>query len=162
MTLARHQNGVVILILFLIALVLTVMPLPDWVRDFRPQWVTLMLIYWCLALPQRIGVGTAWTLGVFEDVLTGTLLGQHALGLSVTAFLALRLHQRIRIFPLWQQSLSVFVLLLVEHLLSLWVIGATGQPTPSLWYWMPTLVGMFLWPWFYIVLRDVRRRFKVT
>lgn len=162
MTLARHQNGVVILILFLIALVLTVMPLPDWVRDFRPQWVTLMLIYWCLALPQRVGVGTAWTLGVFEDVLTGTLLGQHALGLSVTAFLALRLHQRIRIFPLWQQSLSVFVLLLVEHLLSLWVIGATGQPTPSLWYWMPTLVGMFLWPWFYIVLRDVRRRFKVT
>jgi rod shape-determining protein MreD len=162
MTLARHQNGVVILILFLIALVLTVMPLPNWVRDFRPQWVTLMLIYWCMALPQRVGVGTAWTLGVFEDVLTGTLMGQHALGLSVTAFLALRLHQRIRIFPLWQQSLSVFVLLLVEHLLSLWVIGATGQPTPSLWYWMPTLVGMFLWPWFYIVLRDVRRRFKVT
>lgn len=162
MTLARHQNGVVILILFLIALVLTVIPLPDWVRDFRPQWVTLMLIYWCMALPQRVGVGTAWTLGVFEDVLTGTLMGQHALGLSVTAFLALRLHQRIRIFPLWQQSLSVFVLLLVEHLLSLWVIGATGQPTPSLWYWMPTLVGMFLWPWFYIVLRDVRRRFKVT
>ena len=162
MTLARHQNGVVILILFVIALVLTVMPLPDWVRDFRPQWVTLMLIYWCMALPQRVGVGTAWTLGVFEDVLTGTLMGQHALGLSVTAFLALRLHQRIRIFPLWQQSLSVFVLLLVDHLLSLWVIGATGQPTPSLWYWMPTLVGMFLWPWFYIVLRDVRRRFKVT
>jgi rod shape-determining protein MreD len=162
MTLARHHNGVVILILFVIALVLTVVPLPDWVRDFRPQWVTLMLIYWCMALPQRVGVGTAWTLGVFEDVLTGTLMGQHALGLSVTAFLALRLHQRIRIFPLWQQSLSVFVLLLVEHLLSLWVIGATGQPTPSLWYWMPTLVGMFLWPWFYIVLRDVRRRFKVT
>ncbi len=162
MTLARHQNGVVILVLFLIALVLTVMPLPDWARDFRPQWVALTLIYWCIALPQRVGVGTAWTLGVLEDVLTGTLLGQHALGLSVTAFLALRLHQRIRVFPLWQQSLSVFVLLLVEHLLSLWVIGATGQPTPSLWYWMPTVVGMFLWPWLYIILRDVRRRFKVT
>jgi rod shape-determining protein MreD len=161
-TLAKHQNGAVILILFLIALMLTVMPLPEWARDFRPQWVTLMLIYWCMALPQRVGVGTAWTLGVFEDVLTGTLLGQHALGLSVTAYITLRLHRRIRVFPLWQQSLSVFVLLLVEHLLSLWVIGATGQPTPSLWYWTPTLVGMLLWPWFYIVLRDVRRRFKVT
>jgi len=161
-TLVRHQNGGVILVLFLIALMLSVMPLPEWARDFRPQWVTLMLIYWCMALPQRVGLGTAWTLGVFEDVLTGSLLGQHALALSVTAYLTLRLHRRIRVFPLWQQSLSVFVLLLVDSLLSLWVIWATGQPTPSLWYWMPTLVGTLLWPWFYIVLRDVRRRFKVS
>jgi rod shape-determining protein MreD len=162
LTLAKHQNGAVILVVFLTALGLTVMPLPDWAKDFRPQWVPLVLIYWCLALPQRVGVGTAWTLGIGEDVITGTLLGQHALGLSLTAFLTLRLHQRIRIFPLWQQSITVLVLLLVERLLSLWVIGATGQPTPSLWYWTPTLVSMLLWPWVFIVLRDVRRRFAVT
>ena len=162
MTLAKHQNGAVILVVFLAALGLTVMPLPDWAKDFRPQWVSLALIYWCLALPQRVGMGTAWSLGLFEDVITGTLLGQHALGLSLIAFLTLRLHQRIRIFPLWQQSITVLVLLLVERLLSLWVIGATGQPTPSLWYWTPTLVGMLLWPWVFIVLRDVRRRFAVT
>jgi rod shape-determining protein MreD len=162
MTLVKHENGIVIVVVFLIALGLTVMPLPVLARDFRPQWVTLALTYWCLALPQRVGVGTGWTLGVLQDVMTGTLLGQHALGLSVAAFLAVRLHQRIRIFPLWQQSLSVLVLLLVERLLGLWVIGATGQPTPTLWYWMPTLVGTLLWPWVYIVLRDVRRRFKVS
>jgi rod shape-determining protein MreD len=162
MTLTKHQNGVVILFIFLLALMLAVMPVPGWAQDFRPQWVTLALIYWCMALPQRVGVGSAWTLGIFTDVLTGTLLGQHALSLSVTAFLAVRLHRRIRIFPLWQQSLSVLVLLLVERLLSLWIIGATGRPTPSLWYWMPTLVSTLLWPWVYIVLRDVRRRFKVS
>jgi len=162
MTLAKHQNGAVILVVFLAALGLTVMPLPDWAKDFRPQWVPLALVYWSLALPQRVGVGTAWSLGIFEDVITGTLLGQHALGLSLTAFLTLRLHQRIRIFPLWQQSITVLVLLLVERLLSLWVIGATGQPTPNLWYWAPPLVGMLLWPWVFIVLRDVRRRFAVT
>lgn len=162
MTLVKHQNGAVILVVFLAALGLTVMPLPEWAKDFRPQWVPLALIYWCLALPQRVGMGTAWSLGIFEDVITGTLLGQHALGLSLIAFLTLRLHQRIRIFPLWQQSITVLVLLLVDRLLSLWVIGATGQPTPSLWYWAPTLVGMLLWPWVFIVLRDVRRRFAVT
>lgn len=162
MTLAKHQNGAVILVVFLTALGLTVMPLPEWAKDFRPQWVPLALIYWCLALPQRVGMGTAWSLGILEDVITGTLLGQHALGLSLVAFLTLRLHQRIRIFPLWQQSITVLVLLLVERLLSLWVIGATGQPTPSLWYWAPTLVGMLLWPWVFIVLRDIRRRFDVT
>jgi rod shape-determining protein MreD len=162
MTLAKHQNGVAIVLVMTAALALAVMPLPVWAQDFRPQWVTLSLIYWCLALPQRVGVGTAWGLGVLQDVISGTLLGQHALGLSVTGYLAVRLHLRIRIFPLWQQSLSVMVLLLVERLLTLWVIGATGQPTPTLWYWMPTLVSTLLWPWVYIVLRDIRRRFKVT
>ena len=146
----------------LVALVLTIMPLPLWAQDYRPQWVALMLIYWCLALPERIGVATAWGLGIMQDVVSGALLGQHALSLSVLAFLTVRLHQRIRIFPWWQQALSVLVLLLLERLLSLWVIGTAGQPTPSPRYWIACLVGMLLWPWLYIVLRDLRRRFMVS
>jgi rod shape-determining protein MreD len=109
------HNGIVILVLFLLALVLTIMPLPLWAQDYRPQWVALMLIYWCLALPERIGVATAWGLGIMQDVVSGALLGQHALSLSVLAFLTVRLHQRIRIFPWWQQALSVLVLLLLER-----------------------------------------------
>jgi rod shape-determining protein MreD len=162
MTLSTHHNGGVILAVFTIALVLSVMPLPIWTQDFRPQWVTLALLYWCLALPHRVGVGSAWLLGVLQDVLSGTLLGQHALGLSVDAYIVVMLHRRIRIFPLWQQSLTILVLLLLERLLTLWVMGATGQPTPTLWYWVPALVGGLLWPWVFIVLRDVRRRFQVT
>jgi rod shape-determining protein MreD len=162
MTLVEHRNGVIIALAFVLALGLTVMPLPVWAQDFRPQWVTLVLIYWCLALPQRVGIGTAWSVGLLQDVLTGTLLGQHALSLTITAFLTMHLHQRIRIFPLLQQSLSVLVLLLVERLLSLWVIGATGQPTPTLWYWMPVFIGTLLWPWVFIILRNLRRRFDVS
>jgi rod shape-determining protein MreD len=142
--------------------VLTILPVPDWAEELRPQWVALTLVYWCLALPDRVGVFWAWSTGLVLDVAAGTLLGQHALSLSVVAYLVVELHPRIRIFPLWQQALSVWVLLLVERLLSLWVIGATGQPTPTLWYWAPTFVGMLLWPWIFIVLRDVRRRFRVS
>ena len=94
--------------------------------------------------------------------MTGTLLGQHALGLSLVAFLTLKLHQRTRLFPLWQQSLTVLLLLVLERLLSLWVMGAVGQPAPSIEFWAPPLIGMFLWPWIFIVLRDVRRRFRVS
>lgn len=145
-----------------LALFLTILPMPDWGQDFRPQWVALTLIYWSLALPSRIGVFWAWGVGLVLDVTTGAVLGQHALSLSVVAWLALELHQRIRIFPMLQQSISVWVLLIVERLLALWVIGATGQPTPTLWYWMPTFVGLLLWPWVYTVLRDLRRHFGVT
>lgn len=145
-----------------LALFLTILPMPDWGEDFRPQWVAMTLIYWSLALPSRVGVFWAFGTGLVLDVTIGTVLGQHALSLSVVAWLAVELHQRIRIFPLVQQAVSIWVLLLVERLIALWVIGATGQPTPTLWYWMPTLVGLVLWPWLFIVLRDVRRRFGVA
>lgn len=157
-----RQHSWVIISSLAIALLLTILPMPDWGQELRPQWVALTLIYWSLALPSRVGVLWAWGTGLVLDVTVGTVLGQHALSLSVVAWLALELHPRIRVFPLLQQAVSVWVLLLVERLLALWVIGATGQPTPTLWYWAPTFVGMLLWPWVFIVLRDVRRRFAVT
>jgi rod shape-determining protein MreD len=158
----RRSGTRVILITLAIALFLTILPMPEWAKPYRPQWVTMTLIYWALALPTRVGVFWAWGAGLVLDVTSGTVLGQHALSLSVPVYLAVELHTRIRVFPPLQQAVSVWVLLLVERLLSLWVIGATGQPTPTLWYWMPTFTGMLLWPWVFILLRDLRRRFAVA
>jgi rod shape-determining protein MreD len=145
-----------------IAMLLTILPMPDWARPYRPQWVTLVMLYWAIALPHRVGVGSGFLAGIVLDVLTGTLLGQHALGLSVVLFVAIQLHQRIRVFPLWQQSLGILVLLVVEHLLALWVIGATRGATPGLGYWAVPLIGALLWPWMFVTLRKVRRHFKVS
>jgi len=141
-----------------IALTLTVLPMPHWAAELRPQWVALTLIYWSLTQPERIGVFWAFGTGLLLDVISGTVLGQNAFTLSAVAYLAIELHQRIRIFPLWQQALSVWVLLLVERLLTVWVLGATGAPTPTLWYWMPTFFGLLLWPWLSLVLRDLGGR----
>lgn len=155
----RHY---VIYLTLMVGYLLTIMPMPDWAQIFRPQWVALILIYWCMALPDRVGVGVGFITGLLLDVLVGTLLGQHALGLSVVAFLALRLHLRVRVMPLRQQVFTIFILLLVERLLALWSTGAAGYPTPSLWYWMTPFVSMLLWPWIYLLLRKVRRRFRVS
>lgn len=152
----------VIYLTIIIGYLLTLMPLPEWAQSFRPQWVALILIYWCMALPERIGVGVGFMAGLLLDVLTGTLLGQHALGLSVVAYLTIKLHLRVRVMPLRQQVFTIFILLLVERLLALWSTGAAGYPTPSLWYWATPVVGMLLWPWIYILLRDTRRRFNVS
>jgi rod shape-determining protein MreD len=141
-----------------VALFLTMLPLPAMAEDLRPQWVAMILVFWALALPERVGVFWAFGTGLVLDVATGTLLGHHALGLSVVAYVAVELHARVRIFPLWQQALFVWVLLILERLLALWVLGATGQPMPSLSYWGSTFVGLLLWPWLYVVLRDLARR----
>lgn len=158
---ALGQGRVVILATLGIAMLLTILPMPEWARPFRPQWVTLVLLYWAIALPHRVGVGSGFLTGILLDVLTGTLLGQHALGLSVVTFIAIQLHQRIRVFPFWQQSLGVLILLVIEHLLALWVTGATRGVAPSLIYWAAPPIGALLWPWIFVTLRKVRRHFKV-
>jgi rod shape-determining protein MreD len=142
-------------------MLLMILPMPEWARPFRPHWVTLVLLYWAIALPHRVGVGSGFMAGIVLDVLTGTLLGQHALGLSVVTFIAIQLHQRIRVFPFWQQSLGILVLLVIEQLLALWVMGATRGVTPGLVYWTVPLIGAVLWPWIFVTLRKVRRHFKV-
>ncbi|MCU7918000.1 MAG: rod shape-determining protein MreD [Candidatus Thiodiazotropha sp. (ex Dulcina madagascariensis)] len=157
-----QARSYIVYLTLLAGFILTIMPLPEWAATYRPQWVALILIYWCMALPERIGVGVGWTTGLLLDVLTGTLLGQHAMGFSVIAYIMLKLHLRVRVMPLRQQVFTIFVLLLVERLLALWSTGAAGYPTPSLWYWITPIVSTLLWPWAYIVLRDIRRRFRVA
>lgn len=155
---AASRGGWAVLLTLAIALLLTLLPMPPAIEDLRPQWVALTLIYWCLTLPDRVGVFWGFGAGLAMDVATGSLLGHHALGLSIVAYSAVKMHQRVRIYPLWQQTLFVWVLLLLERLISLWLLGATGQPTPTLIYWAPSFLGLLIWPWLFVVLRDLARR----
>ena len=83
-----------------VAFMLTIMPLPDWVVEFRPDWVTLVLIYWAMALPTKVGVTTAWLAGLMLDVSHGAILGQHALGLMLVIYIVHIQHQRLRVVSL--------------------------------------------------------------
>jgi len=158
---AQHNGGIVIILSFIAAYMLTAMPLPVWAADWRPAWVTIVLIYWCLALPERVNIGVAWVLGLFLDVQQGTVFGQHALSLIIIAYIIVVSHQRIRVFPLTQQALLVCVLILLSQLLMLWIRGMTGV-TPQSWtYWAPAISSMIIWPWLFIILRDLRRKFHV-
>lgn len=157
----QHNGGAIIICSFIIAYMLTAMPLPEWALNWRPAWVIIVLMYWCLALPHRVGIGIAWTLGLLLDVQQGTVFGQNAIVLTMIAYFMITLHQRIRVFPLVQQALVVCVLLLLSQLFTLWIRGMMGF-SPQHWtYWTPAFTSMVIWPWLFIVLRDVRRKFHV-
>jgi len=158
----NHQGGWIILLSFIVAFMLTAMPLPEWASNWRPMWVTMVLVYWCMALPTRVGIGIAWTAGLLLDVLQGTLLGQNALGLAVLAYIVLNIHQRLRVFPLTQQAILICIFTLIFLLLSLWVRGIMGVPPQSWTFWMPAFTSMLLWPWLFIILRDIRRKYHVS
>lgn len=157
--LTEKHSGSLIVTSLLVALILSVMPLPEPLRFARPDWALLVLLYWNLELPDRVGVGTAWLIGLLQDVLLATLLGQHALGYTLAAFIAIKLHQRIRLYPLWQQAISISVLLAMAQLLSLWINGIIGRPVDIWLYWLPTLLGILVWPLISILLRSLRRLF---
>ncbi len=159
---AARSGYTAIVLSFVVALMLTALPMPAWAALWRPAWVALVLIYWCMAAPTYTGVVMGWTLGLFLDVLAGTLLGQHALALAIVAFVAHRFHRQVRVFPIWQQGVSVFGLVFLYQALILWITGIQGMPILAAAYWSSPLVSMLLWPWIFIVLRDVRRRYRVA
>ncbi len=142
-----------------VAFMLTIMPLPEWVVEFRPDWVTLVLIYWAMALPARTGVTIAWLAGLMLDVSHGAILGQHAVGLTLVIYIVHIQHQRLRVASLIQQAIVIFFLLLLKQLIVLWVSGIVGHAPDTWLYFMPTLTGTLLWPWIYIIMRDMRRKF---
>ena len=147
---------------FVVALLVTVLPMPESIILWRPAWVVLVLIYWCMAAPEHIGVVTGWVAGLLLDVMTGMLLGQHALGLSVVAYITHRVHRRVRVLPPWRQGLTIFGLVFLHQALILWSNGIRGLPVMVSAYWIPPFISMLLWPWLFLVLRALRRRYDVV
>ncbi len=153
----QGHGRVVVIITLAISLVLMAIPLPEWAEPYRPDWLALVLVYWCLATPNLVGVGTGWIVGLTLDVLQGGLLGQNALAKTVLAFLAVTFHLRIRMFPVWQQAFVVAVLVGVNQALLIWAHGVLGIYSGTWEMWLPAATSMLMWPWVFVVLRDVRR-----
>ena len=111
-----------------------------------PDLTAAVLAFWCIHQPRRVGIGVAWTLGLLLDVGNGALLGQHALGYSVLAFLAFAVHRRILWFPLAQQALHLLLLLLSMQLLILVIRIAAGAGFPGWTYFAGSFICAALWP----------------
>jgi rod shape-determining protein MreD len=161
MSLEPHHGGWVIVLSFLVSFMLAIMPLPAWALVWRPEWIALVLTYWCIAVPQRVGVASGWLVGLIHDVLSDTLLGQHALTLCIIAYISVRLHRRIRLFPRWQQAMGVFFLIAVSQLLNTWIGGISDHFVLGWSFIYPAVTSMILWPWVFIILRDMRRTYRV-
>lgn len=156
------QNWFVVAATLFVALILTLLPMPDWTVWLRPAWVLIVLIYWGIVAPHQVGIGVAWMMGIFLDVLSGTLLGEHALALTVVIFIVMRLHSQLRMFLVVQQGLWVFLFVLLYQFILYCIQGFIGQ-LPTTWlYWSPALTSMLLWPWVSTIIRDCRRRFRVA
>jgi rod shape-determining protein MreD len=139
---------------------LLILPLPEGLTPFRPPWATLALIYWIMMWPRVFGLGSAWILGIVVDILQGSLLGQHAMSMTVIGYLTLRFHLQIRIFPLWQLTVTVIALLLMEAFVLFWIDGVAGNPSPGFARWTQAVSGGILWPVVMAIMDRIRERIE--
>jgi len=118
-----------------------------------PDWVALVLTFWCIHQPLKVSMGVAFVLGLLMDVADASVMGQHALAYVVLAFTACGLSRRILWFPLLQQALHVLPLLLGTQLMMLLVRLIVGGEFPGLLWFLGSFVGAALWhPMTYLLL----------
>lgn len=145
-----------ILASFFVAVLLEWLPWQGWALAVRPDFVGLMLLYWCTHKPHRVGIGIAWVLGILVDVSDASLFGQHALAYSVLAFGGLVLNRRVQMFNLKEQSAHVFGLLLVSY--SVYAIVHWQVRGFVAWeYFVGSLTSALLWAPLTLLIRTLRQ-----
>lgn len=155
------NNSVIILLTLLVALMASIMPLPLSVDMFRPDWVLIVLLYWCMALPGRVNIVTAWVMGFLLDVLLGSVLGVHAAAMAIAVYIVAENFQKIRNFSIWQQALITGVLAALYHLVVFWLQRFLIDITFLTSYLYPVITTIILWPWVFYLLRKIRRHFSI-
>jgi rod shape-determining protein MreD len=154
---ARRNNWWASTLSLVFTLALVAVPLPDSVAVLRPDWVAVVLLYWSLMAPRHFSLLTAFWMGIALDTLSGALLGQNALALLVVVYLAEKFHLRLRVFPLSQLAITVFLLLGLYEFILFWIDGMAGRSVPLVERWVPPLTGTLVWVLLYMMF-DRRER----
>lgn len=151
----------VILLTLLVATILAVLPLSRDLAWWRPEWTLLVLVYWTIALPHRVGLATALVVGLVLDVMEGALIGQNMLALGVVVTISRLMYQRLRLFTPLQQALLLFVLVGMHQLIAQWIQSLQGGGATSFVFLLPAISSALLWPLVLVGLRALRRGFGV-
>lgn len=146
-----------IVLTLVLALFANLLPLSGLALALRPEFLALVLLYWCIQEPRFVGVGIAWCVGLVMDVGDGTVFGQHALAYAFLAYAAEYFRRRVLRFPPWQQAAQVAVLLLLCAALVLLIRFVGGATMPRWTYLAPPLFGALLWPLVSMVLQWPQR-----
>ena len=130
---------------------LSIYPLPTWGQWLRPEFALLAVIYWVMLAPFHLGMMFAWFIGLSLDLLEGSVLGQHALALTIIAYICALSHQQLRMFSLGAQMLAVFLLVSLYQLINYWVNNLTGGSFDSMLFLLPALTSGLFWPFLKLI-----------
>lgn len=140
-----------------IAAVLNMMPWTGLASWLRPDFVALVLLYWIIEQPRRIGFTVAFVLGLLMDVADGAFLGQHALSYTILAYAGIAINRRVRMFGATAQIVHVIPVLLVNDVIVLGIRLLAGAEFPGYRYYLGSFIGGALWPIVSVLLKLPQR-----
>ncbi len=159
------RGGWFIALTLFVALVLTVLHLPEWLPQwlgwFRPHWTVVFVFFWVLHLPHRLGLIWAWVLGLLVDGLLADPLGVNAMILAGVTYVTWNLYERLRMYSLLQQCVVVFGLAgLAELVRAIIHLVLTGREL-SVGILACAVVSALVWPFANAVLQRLQQQFRV-
>lgn len=156
-----NSNKSFIVVSIIIGVILQIIPMPSPIDVYRPDWLLLILVYWSMALPNRVSVGIAGISGLIIDILYGTALGVHSFALAIPIYLVSANYQRLRNYSMAQQAVMILIISCLYHLTVYWLqYLITGIEFSWLFLW-PALTSVLFWPWLFWLLRKFRRNLGV-
>jgi rod shape-determining protein MreD len=145
MNFARREPRWAVFFTLMVALVLQVVPLWDWLSVLRPSFIGLVIIYWSIFAPHAGGIFAPWLAGLALDVFKGDVLAQNALAMALIAYITMTLHQRLRNQTLVQQSIFVCLMLYANEIVVWGIEGWTEHAVSSHWRWIQPVIGASIW-----------------
>ncbi len=159
------HGGWLILLTIALAMVLAIFHVPEswpqWLGWLRPAWLAMVVFYWVMELPHRLGLISAWVIGLLLDVLYADPLGLNGFLLAAITYVVWRFYERLRMYSIVQQCVVVFLLVLVTESLRIVVQDVAWSRG---WSWgviLPALMSMLTWPFVYLVLQRARLQVRV-
>jgi rod shape-determining protein MreD len=149
-----------IFISFLIAALLTSIPLPKFLQWIWPQWLILVMMFWILNLPGHVGFGTAFVIGLLLDALSGSMLGEHSLALVIVTYFLLKFNNKLAFNRIGAQSIIIFTLTILYLALLYWIHGIIKNLPSTPNYWLSSITSAFIWPSIALLLNKYAKPYK--
>ena len=142
----KNQNRIIAFSIFAIAMMLTIIPFPEFITHYMPDWGLMALIFLSINLPKEFNLSTAFFIGLITDVIKGTILGQHTLSSLIIVFATTKYHLQLRSFTKIQLLANVLLLSILYHFILFWVNGVAGVSSSLESYWAPIIGNFIAWP----------------
>ena len=155
------QQLIFLCVSFFLALYLYLIPLPESLANFKPQWFVLTFIYWNIAIPHRTGVLLTVGSGLILDIIEGSILGRHAAALLTVHLICAFGYQRFRVFTNFQQCILIFGITSIYLVIFYWFGTFFNNTETSIAFLGSAVSSAIIWPVVFSLLRFFRRKYKI-